>query len=155
MGADLYTKSIADPARKQYEEEFQRLCCQRDSALTNEEKGEIQKKIGKCWDLMYPESGYFRDSYNSWNLLWQLDLSWWRDVGKMLDERGYLTPEKAKEFREMVAGRELPTPPKAFHGEGWGESTNKVYHHFVSKKAQLLRFLDKAVELGEPILCSL
>lgn len=155
MGADMYIKSITEPARERYNPEFLELCRQRDNAKTNEEKEECQKKIWECWDRMLPEDGYFRDSYNKWNLLWQLGLSWWNDVDELLDDKGMLKPKEAEVFREMITSREVSNPPKNIDGAGWGEPMDKVYRYFVGRKTKLLCFLDKTIELGEPIYCSI
>jgi hypothetical protein len=40
------------------------------------------------------QRGYFRDSYNSSNLLWPFDLSWWQDVLEVLvGKEGKMSPE--------------------------------------------------------------
>jgi hypothetical protein len=40
------------------------------------------------------ERGCFKDSYNSSNLLWLFDLSWWRDVLEMIvGKNGKMSPK--------------------------------------------------------------
>ena len=63
-------------------------------------------------DLQYtgfrtdPDIGYFRDSYNRSNLLWQFDLSYWNDMKQWVNEEGEMTVQKAIEFLEELKKRE-------------------------------------------------
>jgi len=67
---------------------------------------EAQKRVLKYYDKMH-ERGYFRDSYNSSNLLWLFDLSWWQDVLEVLvDKDGKMSPANAGRFLRMLAERE-------------------------------------------------
>jgi len=153
MGADLYIKSISDASQRKYEPEWRKWINARDKAKTEEESKRCQQEAVKYFDLMYPEDGYFRDSYNASNLLWQFDLSWWRDIGPMLDENGYLSMPKIRALRDTVAPKGVPNPPKDV--DKWDEDADTVYKYFVDKKERFLRFLDKAIELNEPIFCSI
>jgi len=65
-----------------------------------------QKWVLKYYGKMY-ERGYFRNSYNSSNLLWLFDLSWWQDVLEVLvGKDGKMRPRNAKRFLQMLADRE-------------------------------------------------
>ena len=91
MGADLYLRPVFEPNRKKWEGKFNETIKKRDAC----EKGALawnryQQEAHECFNQMYAE-GYFRDSYNSSNLLWKFGLSWWTDVIPMLDEERKLT----------------------------------------------------------------
>lgn len=142
MGADLYIMSVFQSAKKEILPkinylERQLLQCT-DEKAANELKWQISELAEKLWN---PESGYFRDSYNYSNVLWALGLSWWRDVGDLLDENGYLHPPEAKRLKDMIESRKHTLEGKP--------------EYFRDKCQKLIRFLDTALELGEPILCSI
>jgi hypothetical protein len=56
------------------------------------------------------EDGYFRDSYNNSNLLWQFGLSYWTDIEQMCEdnekEELVMMPDKIKEFKERLKNNE-------------------------------------------------
>jgi hypothetical protein len=153
MGADLYIESITKKARAEYQADFDKCVQLRNTAKSDKVRDKYQRKVDKAWDAMYPRKGYFRDSYNNSNLLWQFDLSWWQDISDgYLDEQGYMPPAKAKELRDLIASKELPNPSLKLQP---GENAEEVYAYFADKKIWLLAFLDKAIELKEPIYCSI
>lgn len=51
--------------------------------------------------------GYFRDSYNSWNLLWQFGLDYWVTIAKQyVGKGGLMSPAKAKKLLKTLQDRE-------------------------------------------------
>jgi len=106
MGADLYLMSLNKKVQEKYEPLFNEAVKERDliSEENQERKKDAQKKVSKYYDLMYSQ-GYFRDSYNAWSLLWQYDLSWWDDFGKLLNKKSDLTPKKAELLLAMLTDR--------------------------------------------------
>ena len=101
-------------------------------------------------DLYYKGQYAFRDSYNKWSIFRPLDLSWWRDVVPMCDERGNLSPEKAKELREILIDKKRI----------WSYKVEGVYlPEYVTATNQgideLIGLLTKAIEENSPIECSL
>jgi hypothetical protein len=154
MGADLYIKSVNDSQRTKWEPLFEaalklRAAFPDGSSLHNE----AQKLVEATHGEMYGR-GYFRDNYNGYGLFAQTSLSWWRDVGPMCDGEGNLPVEKAKELRERVlasklclkAAREVA---KRQHDQ---PPTTKEYE---AQRQEFVAFLDEAIQLGEPIYCSL
>ncbi len=109
-------------------------------------------------DRIGDEEGYYRDSYNNTNLLWQYDLSYWTDVGALLDKDNFMSVANIKYFLALIAENELPNPPKLDDGAVVDDDENSLeawYNYFVEKKQKLMDFLLKAIELNEPIYCSI
>ena len=82
MRADLYLNSVFQKNRDRYAPKFNHWVAKRDTlhkAGQQAAADEAQKQVLKYYDKMY-QRGYFRDSYNSSDLLWLFDLSWWRNV---------------------------------------------------------------------------
>jgi hypothetical protein len=63
-----------------------------------------QKKVTEFYNKMYAE-GYFRDSYNSWNLLWQFDMDYWTTITQQFTTKGEMTPQQAKELLAELKNR--------------------------------------------------
>lgn len=158
MGADLYIESVNEKCLAKWKPKFDAAVAARDAATTDEARKELQKEVSRCYDEMYAD-GYFRDSYNSTNLLWQLGLSWWEDVGNMLDEEGNLPVETIKEFVETVKDREVPPPHELRLEQACvddGENSLESWHrYFVEKRERFIKFLETAIRLDEPIIASI
>jgi hypothetical protein len=89
-------------------------------------------------------NGYFRDSYNDSCLFAQLRLSWWQDMRAYLNDDGMLVPEQAKKLYAVVQDRVFsPT------------LSVKELAYFVAKKQRFLEFLQRAIDMNEPIYCSI
>lgn len=86
MGADLYNERFKkqSPEFQKREKEFDdyKNSIPNDRKMTDEER----KKYFELYDRAYEDPYYFRESYGGGGLLSALDLSWWRDVGKIIDE---------------------------------------------------------------------
>jgi hypothetical protein len=114
----------------------------------------------KYYDLMFME-GYFRDSYNVTCLLNWLGLSWWHDVIPLCTDRRILQAEKLRQFRNMVARAKLePVTRKKIVARGGtvdqGENSLDEWHrYFMEKHAELVVFLDQALDLNTHVTCSL
>jgi len=105
------------------------------------------------------KGGYFRDSYNYFNCLWPLGLSWWADVsGKLVDGKHKMSVENAKKLQGLVKDakpqydsflekEELKEAPK--------EEQLKRIQWWKAHRDELIRFLQRAIDLGSPITCSL
>ena len=115
-----------------------------------------QKQVSKYFEKMH-ERGYFRDSYDSSNLLWLFNLSWWQDVSDVLAGRGgKMSPRSARRFLQMLADREpvfeanlkKVKPAK-------GETQVEVEEYFREKYDCLKAFLRQAIDRKESIQCSL
>jgi len=161
MGADLYINSRFKNNHEKYEKHFTTAVKIRDEFLSdsNQEK-EVQTLIDHFYDKMYSK-GYFRDSYNCSSMLQTLDLSWWQDVGKLLNKSNELTPTKAKEFLKLIQSASLKLPTKKeLIKKGANvdnkKDTLKSWHDMFKKhKQELIDFLNEAIQLKENIRCSI
>lgn len=163
MGADLYIKKISEAKRKQYQPLFDDAVAKRKKAEVagnTDEAEKAQKLVEKYYNQLYDHNGYFRDSYNASSVMWQLGLSWWDDVGKMCTKSGNLTPAKSAKLLETIKERKIPKAQdmKLEHAtvEEDGENSREEWRkYFVAKKRKLEKFLERAIEMGESIECSL
>jgi hypothetical protein len=160
LGADISLPSIHDRARNMYQPLFDDAVKRRDLAKTEGMKAEWQHKVEKYHDAMYPEEGYFRDSYNASSVFQVMALSWWELGDKLLDETGHLPVDKAKELLELIEQRsisyEAVTEQYEQHKlhEG-GESIDEWFKYFVEKRERFMALLRKSIELNEPLLWSI
>lgn len=151
MGADLYIQSTFKPNQKRYSLKFNEWVAVRDAlkqAGNTEQADRAQKKVTKYYDKMYAK-GYFRDSYNTTNLLWQFGVSWWMDVGKLLDRKRKLSPENAQKLLDMLRKRE---------GEfksSLTRVTREEETYFVEKYEEFKAFLREAIRKNESVACSI
>ena len=161
MGADLYIRSLSEACRKQWEPVFNAACRKRDKFGRGTPEGDAaQKEVNEAYDKMFAE-GYFRDSYNATNCLNRVGLSWWADVVPLCNKKGQMGIRNIRKFRKMITDAKLEPMTKeqllANHatvddGVNSVEAWNKYYADGIK---ELLAFLDKALELKEPIDCSL
>jgi len=122
---------------------------------------------GRVMDTMFcVENGYFRDSYNSSNLLWVLDLSYWIWLGGFLDGKGFLRPQHTRIILKKIESRPVTEIRLKRHlksqkielgnnGKPADEEFQEWLDYFVEKRERLLRFLKMAIETDSPILCSI
>lgn len=158
MGADLYIKSISDQEQKRWLPQFTHAVRKRDATTSEEEKKRQQERVSYYFDKLYAE-GYFRDSYNSNSVAVQLGFSWWGDILPLLDDNRYLSVKDAKWLRELVRQSNVPSVDKLglnnAHTDDDKNSLTSWREYFIIKQGKLLAFLSEAIELGEPIYCSL
>ncbi len=67
----------------------------------------IAAAASKMFDEMRASGGYFRNGYNSGDVMWAMGLSWPHTVGGMLDSEGYLPVERARKLLAMIEARPL------------------------------------------------
>jgi hypothetical protein len=129
--------------------------------------------------------GYFRDAYNTSNLLWQFGLSYWTDVAKRFCETkdgwSVMVPAKAKLLLEELKARETTFEQNL---KDMSEAKNRVWDYasgssddgeakyrpngnltpkdrkewvkqYRKDYETLKRFLSKAIQLNSNVLCSL
>jgi hypothetical protein len=159
MGADLYIRSISDKTRAEYEPHFH-AAAQARNAIKSEHQGceTAQKLVDFYYDAMYPDAGYFRDSYNATGVLGRLGLSWWQDCP--IDDDGLLKGADLIWFRDTVRNAKLRKVTREqlieHHAavdddENSPEAWNKFY---CEKRERLVAFLNRAIDFNEPIYCS-
>ena len=149
MGADLYINTLYQPNYRKWEREFKKAVKVRDGLKPEtKEHQQAQAEVEEAFERMH-ERGYFRDPYNNNDLLWKFGLSWWDDVIPMLDAGGDLSPEQAKKLVGMLDENQAKLQ------ESISTMSEKERRYFVDRYADLLRFLNEAIELDAPIHASL
>lgn len=148
MGADLYINALYEPTHAKWESEFEWAVSARDAATDEFSRKAAQILVEQVYARMHSR-GYFRDSYNNWNLLWKFGLSWWSDVIPMLDAEGCLTPEQAACLLDTLKERE-----SAFNN-AVGKVKRRDQAYFRQRYAELQQCLKEAIELNKPVVCSL
>jgi len=159
MGADLCLNSVFRKHRDRYAPKFDHWVAKRDTlnkAGQQAAADEAQKQVLKYYDKMY-QRGYFRDSYNSSNLLWLFELSWWRDVSDVLvGKDGKMSPENAECFLRLLEDRESVFQANlAKVKPADGETRADVEQYFRKKYEHLKTFLRQAIDRKECVECSL
>ena len=149
MGADLYLNNEYKELNERLVPKFDDAIAKRDSITDrkSEEYRLYQDRASGIYNQMNPDSCYFRDSYNVSNVLWALGLSWWEDVIPMLTNDGMLKPEKAKALIGMINDADFKDLPKEI------EDIDENY--FSEKRNTLVKFLQRSVDEGESVECSL
>lgn len=158
MGADLTIRKYYEQSVEKYEGKFNEACQRRNLAKSQKQKEKIQASVERYYRLMHGSRGYFRDSYNGTSVLNALGLSWWQDVIPMLDKKGDLSPEKAKELIDMVKEAKMPKIDLGWLRDNGLDSTDSPMlwrKYFVDKRRDLLKFLSIAVREDLKIHCSL
>jgi len=159
VGADLYLNSVFQKHRDRCAPKFDHWVAKRNAlhqAGQQAAADEAQKQVLRYYDKMY-QHGYFRDSYNSSNLLWLFDLSWWRDVSDVLvGKDGKMSPENAECFLRLLEDRESVFQANlAKVKPADGETRAEVELYFRKKYEHLKAFLRAAIDRKECIECSL
>lgn len=161
MGADMYIQSLHKKCYDEWHKEFEFRVSLRDAETDAIRKEQLQESVERAYDKMYAE-GYFRDSYNSTNLLWQIGLSWWEDINKLVNKQGFISLRNIRKFKQMIETRPIP------EFEMWkstfdtqyitiDDKDNRLedwYEYFKEKRENLLKFLQQALDLKEKINCS-
>jgi hypothetical protein len=159
MGADLYVEEIIDKTREEYSDKLESTVSEmRELEKKGEEDSERYKELkvksNEYMNKMYPEDGYFRDSYNNSSLFWNMGLSWWKDVGGLLDEDGNLTGDNLRKLIKIVKNSKV-TLPEDKEKMPIDISANEYLKILEDRKNQLLDFLNNAMLKNYPILCSI
>lgn len=99
-------------------------------------------------DLYGVNGRYFRDSYNSSDLLWKFGLSWWDDVIPMVKD-GRLAPDGARCLIDWMGERE-----GQFEREV-GQLAKREQRYFRDKYLSFRDFLNETIGADAPVECSL
>lgn len=149
MGADLFIRPLYEEQRTKWETRFDRAVARRDRLQRGTAASErAQRRVDFCFEKLR-ERGYFRDPYNDWDLLWKFGLSWWTDVIPLLDDEQRLSVENTKKLLALLKEREL-----TFETNLSGMSAEDT-RYFQEHYSRLQRFLQEAIDLDEPVECSL
>jgi hypothetical protein len=169
MGADLYLNSVWEAWRANNMERFR-------DAPDSDPTSEDASTDGKIFDKIRASGGYFRNGYNSGDVMWAMGLSWPHTVGGMLDSEGCLPVERARELLAMIEARPLTKERLTQHY--FDHITHGVEQHPITgwlfrslrglpalppsfdtlaarqRRTELIALLKKSVALNEPLLCS-
>lgn len=172
MGADIYLNSKFN---KNYEE-VQKQIDDLEALFKSTHKQTVfdvaDGDNDKLFELTRPlldkqyAVGYFRDSYNSSSLLSQLGLSWSSDVGSRLDNDCCLSVEDCKWLLDEINNRRIgesvteePMMSRLFSVLGMEKTDTSLdaerLEYFVKKKSMLTNLLLDAIEMNEPLYCSI
>jgi hypothetical protein len=149
MGADLYINSLFESHHAEWERTFEAaLKLREELADGGAAREQAQDEVSRCYEEMYSR-GYFRDSYNDFDLLWQFKLSWWKDVIPLLDEHGRLSVSATRRLLKLLDMRQ------SIFDERLDELSADAQECFCKKRVRFRNFLNQAIALNEPIDCSL
>ncbi len=153
MGADLYIDSINKRKQALYEKRFQKAVKMRDARkwpYSQEYQELVEHYFGKMVAV-----GYFRDSYNSSNLLWRFGFSYWNNDLE-LDNEGNLPPSQAKRLLNWLKEHEpvFEASLQSIRNEITSEPPEVIIRYFRMKYLRLRVFLRMAIKLNEPIIWS-
>ena len=149
MGADLFIRPVFEEQRSKWEKHFELAVARRNRLQRGTAAYDAaQQRVDFCYEKLY-ERGYFRDPYNDWDLLWNFGLSWWTDVIPRLDDEGRLSVEDTKKLLALLRERE-PT-----FEANVSKSSAEDQQYFRERYRRLQRFLEEAIQLDEPVECSL
>jgi hypothetical protein len=172
MGADIYLNSKFEKNYEEVQKEIDELEALFKSTHKQTLLDVADGKEDKLFELTRPlldkqySVGYFRDSYNSSSLLSQLGLSWSSDIISKLNEESYLSVEDCKWFLYEINNRRIgespieePVMSSLFNALGLEKSDVELdaekIEYFVKKKSMLVNLLLDAIELNEPLYCSI
>jgi hypothetical protein len=172
MGADIYLNSKFEKNYEEVQKEIDELEALFKSTHKQTLLDVADGKEDKLFKLTRPlldkqySVGYFRDSYNSSSLLSQLGLSWSSDIISKLNEESYLSVEDCKWFLYEINNRRIgespieePVMSSLFNALGLEKSDVELdaekIEYFVKKKSMLVNLLLDAIELNEPLYCSI
>ena len=146
MGADLYISKLYKESKAKYEPLFYDAVKARDAETDEAKRDELQEKVTEAYDMMHGE-GYFRDSYNDSNLMNRLDFSYWRDLDQYATD-GVMQPDGAKRLLEYIVQH------RHLLDECLQAETPENQAYLREKYQEIVRFLEKAIEVNSPIDCS-
>lgn len=173
MGADLYNLPNYNALQARFQPQFEAAVKRRDAATSTKARDQAQAEVARIFDAMHPPTAYFRDPYNSHCLLAQLGLSYWKDVAPKLTEDDHWLLSDVRLMLDEVRNRRLTcqTSPNyeqqvtlevMTHVAGGSVQVDQRVAYtaddvewFVSRKQALITFLQTALELGTPPVCSL
>jgi hypothetical protein len=172
MGADIYLNSKFEKNYEEVQKEIDELEALFKSTHKQNLLDVADGEEDKLFELTRPlldkqySVGYFRDSYNSSSLLSQLGLSWSSDIISKLNEESYLSVEDCKWFLYEINNRRIgespieePVMSSLFNALGLEKSDVELdaekIEYFVKKKSMLVNLLLDAIELNEPLYCSI
>ena len=171
MGVDIYLNSVWEPWWANNKERL--LIAPNTDAISDVSVISVAATL--MYDEMRASGAYFRNGYNSSDVMWAMGLSWPHTVGGMVDSEGYLPVERARELLATIEARPLTKERLTQHYK------HKVEQHPITgwlfqslgglptvppdfdnlavllrrRRKELIAILKKSIALNEPLLCSI
>jgi len=151
MGADLYIKILHKEAEEKYDRQLDKYIRLRDEAEDEEKREKYQEKVEYYFDKIYnARNGYYRDSYNDSNLLWKMELDYWIWFMGFMNKNGLLTVRNTRKVLKEITSKKRQDLLKKNIAELDKESRD----YFLDKNKTFQQFLKRAIEMKQPIVCS-
>lgn len=164
MGADIFLRSVNQKALDEHKPKFHAAVEARDAyaeslkgkALTPEQEAEakrLQDVVIEHYNGMFSE-GYYRDSYNATSLFGVIGFSYWKDMTPdLVDSR--LPVPKMLVWRQRIAEAMIDRDAVRKVVSQSKDSFDDWLAYFEAKRERFIALLDQAIELNEPLDCSL
>ena len=166
MGVDIFLNSLWQPFEAKYKE-------------PKLDERDPEASMNRIYDEMRASDGYFRNGYNSGDVMWAMGLSW-ANVRLMLDSDFFLPVASARELIDTIEAHPLTRERVAAHisehmAGGVDQpgniqqmledmigrprslevpDTDRLFAFLNARRDQLLTILRKSVDLNEPLHCS-
>ena len=103
------------------------------------------------------EPTYFRDNYNYTSVFWAMGLSWWATVIPMLDKNDHLPVAKCKELLRIIKTSEIDLDGNYSESKRRQAERLECFHkdYMENKRAELIQFLERSIEIKIMIECHL
>ena len=152
MGADLYMLGAYNKRLQSIQPELEEVLTKLDYYIKySDEYEKAEKDYITLLDKLH-HGVYFRDSYNCKSIAWSLDLSWWIVIYPMLDKDFKLSKHQTHELIKLIKTKDVRIEENSLE---YFKSTKEARGYFYDKKAQLLSFLNRAIDNDDEIFCSL
>ena len=157
MGAELYIRSLFNEQNDLIEPQLLEWM-EKQKALQQSGKADEALKAKEKADALYKKlyvRGYFRDSYNSNNLLWKFGLNPHETFDMLMDDFNCLQPVDAQTLLDILQERETIFEERLNNLELTDdESLEEAIQYFHQKYERFKDFLEQAIALDEEVVCS-
>lgn len=119
----------------------------------SKEHKEISSKINALYKKIMSEEACFTDKYGQTSLLKSLGLDWKRDISCLITE-GQISGDEILLFIDKINNAQITQIDQTLL-EGAEADKEEWEKFFEEKRANLINLLKKAMELNEPLQCSI
>jgi hypothetical protein len=166
MGADIYIVERMERSDvAEFKEKFYEYVNLRNNSIEGSDQYKQYDSLVKdTYDHMYPEDGYFRDSYNESSLFWMLDLSWWQDVGSLIDEMNPVIIDTEEDYSrknndydlDFIGIQKLLDMVVNANWHSEFDSLSEVdKNYFIQKREKFINFCQNAINNKWHMTCSI
>lgn len=157
MGLELYIAPLGRPSFEKFDKLLRNALKSGGSSLADSHEAQAWWDVEVFHRNVNSAAGCFRDTDNSWSLLWRLGLDFGENVLPLCDH-GHLKAANLREFRDMVANRKLKLPTelelkKLLPSLGTGQDAllQEWRESLLTRHQNLLSLLNRAIELAASI----